>query len=233
MRSDYYVYAWRRPDTGAIFYVGKGKAYRDTREKRSNPIFVSILNKLRRSGFEPAVERIRTGLTEPEALLLERHEIAKHGRINLKTGTLANLTDGGEGTSGAVQSAASRTKISAANSGRKLGPLPDSVRAKMSAVSLGRGKEPSHTASIGLAQRKSPPRSDNKTGFKGVSFHKSIGKYCANISLNGVQTALGLFPTPELAALAYDRAAFEAWGGNCYLNFPVAMTVSQENTING
>lgn len=46
----------------------------------------------------------------------------------------------------------------------------------------------------------------NKTGYRGVSFHKQTGKYRARIKLNQREKALGLFETPEEAYSA-RRAA--------------------------
>ena len=47
------------------------------------------------------------------------------------------------------------------------------------------------------------PSSSNATGFKGVS--KSSGRYVARIRENGTQRHLGIFATPEEAALCYAR----------------------------
>ena len=46
-KDDYYVYAWRRPDTGEIFYIGKGRLRRDSCLKRHNAIFMEIVSKLK------------------------------------------------------------------------------------------------------------------------------------------------------------------------------------------
>ncbi|MBB6299931.1 AP2 domain-containing protein [Rhizobium leucaenae] len=76
----------------------------------------------------------------------------------------------------------------------------DSSRAKMSASS-----------------RKSPPK---KGPYKGVSYVGRNGKWIAHISIDGKLRHLGYFETEELAARAYDSAAFAWWGVGCYLNFP-------------
>lgn len=49
--------------------------------------------------------------------------------------------------------------------------------------------------------------SNNKSGFKGVYWHKSSGKWYAAISYNGVREHLGSFATAELASIAYNEAA--------------------------
>jgi hypothetical protein len=54
--------------------------------------------------------------------------------------------------------------------------------------------------------------SKNTSGFKGVSFHKSSGRYRADIQLNGKQMSIGAFNTPEEAHKAYCEAALEHYG---------------------
>jgi hypothetical protein len=48
----------------------------------------------------------------------------------------------------------------------------------------------------------------NTTGYKGVSYHRKLGKYMAGIRARGHKTIyLGCYPTAEEAAAVYDRAA--------------------------
>lgn len=107
-RSDFYVYVWRRPN-GEPFYIGKGCGRRAKSTQRRNPIFKSIVAKMRAMGDEPKVERIVEGLTEKEAFDREVALIAEY-RLMRDGGTLSNLTHGGEGVSGLTQE--SRAKIS-------------------------------------------------------------------------------------------------------------------------
>ena len=58
---------------------------------------------------------------------------------------------------------------------------------------------------------------NNTTGYKGVSFLR--GKYQAQIAFMYKQIYLGLFDTPEKAALAYDKKAKEIFGEFASLNF--------------
>ena len=244
--NDFYVYAWRRPDTSAFFYIGKGRGRRDVAMKHCNPIFMNIVAKLRRSDLEPTVERLHDNLTENEAFNLEMSEIAKLGRLNIRTGCLSNLTDGGEGCSGAIVSEETRAKKSASltgiprteqwlsrmssglkgNSNARGALRSEETRARMSAwqktktVSQDTRSKISDTVTNVL--RLSAPRANNTSGFKGVAYCIERNKWQAGIAINGKRKSLGRFDTKEQAALAYDAAAIRNWGSDCYLNYPKA-----------
>lgn len=59
---------------------------------------------------------------------------------------------------------------------------------------------------------------NNKTGFKGVDFKKSENKFRARISVNCTRIELGLFNTPQQAAIAYNNAAIKYYGDHAKLN---------------
>jgi hypothetical protein len=59
----------------------------------------------------------------------------------------------------------------------------------------------------------------SKSGYRGVRIRSEKKPY-ARIKIDKNDINLGTFPTPELAAQAYDDAAFAKWGFDCYLNFP-------------
>lgn len=63
-------------------------------------------------------------------------------------------------------------------------------------------------------------RTNNKTGYKGVSEDKRRGGYRANIRLNGKQVAIGTFSDPRNAALAYDAYVRTHFGEFGTYNFP-------------
>jgi hypothetical protein len=52
----------------------------------------------------------------------------------------------------------------------------------------------------------------NSSGYRGVSRNSKSGKWHAQIKLNGKQTYLGRFDTPEEAYECYKRAAIEHFG---------------------
>lgn len=49
--------------------------------------------------------------------------------------------------------------------------------------------------------------SNNKSGYKGVSFNKSSGKYIAQCNVNNIHHYLGLFKTAHDASAAYEAFA--------------------------
>jgi len=53
---------------------------------------------------------------------------------------------------------------------------------------------------------------DNKTSFKGVTWHDQIGKYYARINVNKKRISLGVFEKAEDAAAAYIAAAVKYHG---------------------
>ena len=110
---DYYVYAHRKATTGEIFYIGKGSGDRawqiDLKGKPRNKLWRSIVTK---HGF--VVEIVLDGLQEWAAFELERDLIALYGRRDRGLGSLANLTDGGEGASGQIQTEETKSQKNAA-----------------------------------------------------------------------------------------------------------------------
>lgn len=63
-------------------------------------------------------------------------------------------------------------------------------------------------------------RSNNKSGFKGVSWKKGCDAWVAQIRRDNKSYHLGLFSDREEAARAYDAAAIEFFGEYARINFP-------------
>ena len=108
----FYVYAHRRVDSGAIFYVGKGHGKRWRTPHGRSDLWRKVSAK---HGFEPII--LQDGLSEQEAFALEAKTIAFYRTVGVR---LANLTNGGEGPSGRVFSSETRRKMAAAKLGRKM-----------------------------------------------------------------------------------------------------------------
>jgi hypothetical protein len=116
----FYVYAYIRSadsdiaNAGTPYYIGKGKGKRawtkTSREQRRKP---------------PSDDKIRIlheGLSEEQAFILEKQIISEYGRVDLGTGILRNMSNGGEGPSGTIRSAEFKRKMSAIVTGRKKTP---------------------------------------------------------------------------------------------------------------
>lgn len=63
-------------------------------------------------------------------------------------------------------------------------------------------------------------RPGTSSGFKGVTWHGSSGKWLARTHLKGRVYRLGFFADPAEAARAYDAKARELFGQFARLNFP-------------
>lgn len=138
MKTDYkfYVYVLARPD-GTPFYVGKGSVNRiDFHEYQARKGVkskkCSIIRKIWAQGGQVQKYIVFTTDDEAEALAYEREMIALHER-----GRLANMTEGGEGTSGntRIYTDEHRRNMSAAKQGH---PVSAETRAKISAARKGR-----------------------------------------------------------------------------------------------
>ena len=62
-------------------------------------------------------------------------------------------------------------------------------------------------------------RSNNTSGYIGVSLMKNVGQYEAYLHFNGKKIYLGLHDDPVDAAIARDRAAKKYFGEYASLNF--------------
>ena len=104
----FYTYAYLRED-GTPYYIGKGCGTR-------------IIQNTNRNCYKPKDKSriifLKQNLTEEEAFKHEIYMIAVFGRKDLGTGILRNLTDGGEGGSGAIRSSKIKEKISNSMKGR-------------------------------------------------------------------------------------------------------------------
>lgn len=149
IRSDFYVYALCRGDTGEPFYIGKGKgnrwAHHEMYARRGIPGRKSeiILGMLAR-GVDVVMVKIHEWLTETVS---HKYEIALIKAIGRgKLGPLVNLTDGGDGATGHQHTPESRAIMR----GRKRSP---ETRARMSEAQILRPLPPGIGKKISAAKR--------------------------------------------------------------------------------
>ena len=110
LQNDYYTYAYLREDK-TPYYIGKGRGKRIYSTNRA----IKAPKDKSRTIF------LKKNLTEAEAFKHEIYMIFVFGRKDLGTGILRNLTNGGDGASGAVRSAESKKKMSTARKGKYAG----------------------------------------------------------------------------------------------------------------
>lgn len=131
--QDFYVYLHRRATDNTVFYVGKGKGSRAWvfGPTQRSSYWHRVVNK-----YGVVVEILQDGMQEWWAHELEIQTIAYYGRDRL-----INLTDGGDGTSGAkfVRSESHCKKISEAKKGKK---PPSWVVEKIAATRIGKKHTP-------------------------------------------------------------------------------------------
>lgn len=107
------VYRHIRKDKGVVFYIG----YATDRQSHYRPFTYDGRNKIWNNiskKTDIVFEILLNNLSDRDALAWEKYLVGLYGKIKDKTGTLANLTDGGEGANGLVHSDESRRKMSEA-----------------------------------------------------------------------------------------------------------------------
>lgn len=139
----YYVYRHIRLDKNEPFYIGIGtkqnKKYynRSYTTHRTNAIWKKIVSKTKYK-IEIIFE-----CNDYEFIKEKEKEFIKlYGRKNLNNGTLANLTNGGEGNLGWIPSKETRDRISKTNKGRK---TSQETREKLSKANKGKKGQWKHT----------------------------------------------------------------------------------------
>jgi hypothetical protein len=124
------VYLHRRMDTNEVFYVGIGVDEKRPYSKYGrNKYWINIVNK---HGY--TVEILHENISYQECKIIEIDLIDKYGRKDLGTGSLCNLTDGGDGIFGIVFSEESRRKMSKSAIGKT---VSQETRKKLSELNTG------------------------------------------------------------------------------------------------
>ena len=146
MENIYYTYAYLRKD-GTPYYIGKGhghRAYKRTGRRCPTPKDKS------------RIVFLKTDLTEEQALKHEVYMIAILGRKDKGTGILRNLTDGGEGITGATRTEDFCKRMSEVHSGKTISVAHKKALSK---AHTGRKLSAEHKRKVGNALRgkKKPP----------------------------------------------------------------------------
>jgi hypothetical protein len=105
----YYVYSYLREDLSP-YYIGKG-----TRSRA----YASANHRIKAPKEKERIHILKDNLTEEEAYDLEKLYIKMFGRVDLGTGILRNLSDGGEGPTGYKTTPEQRRKIALSRMGEK------------------------------------------------------------------------------------------------------------------
>lgn len=127
----FYVYVHRKKTNGEVFYVGKGSNSRCKIKANKSDFWNKIVKK---HGYY--VDIVVQDIQEWYAFELERELIALYGRRDRGEGSLVNLTDGGEGTSGWIVSDEIKKRVSLRMKGSKH-PNASSVIYEVVQVSTG------------------------------------------------------------------------------------------------
>lgn len=149
------VYRHRRLDINQIFYVGIGiQDKRAYSEFSRNPFWKNVVLKTKYK-----VEIIARPETWEDCCEIEQLLILEYGRADLGTGTLVNLTNGGEGVVGNVLSNEVKEKLRIAFKGKK---HTKETKAKMSLASTGRKASEETRAKLSLAKKGKPLSEQHK-----------------------------------------------------------------------
>jgi len=125
MNNIFYTYAYLREDK-TPYYIGKGKGDR---------VYKKSKNDIRPPRDKSKIILLKQNLSEGDAFNNEKYMIAIFGRKDLGAGILHNRTDGGDGSSGVLQTEETKLKRSNALKGR---PRPEEVKNKIGEKNKGR-----------------------------------------------------------------------------------------------
>ena len=166
----YYTYAYLREDK-TPYYIGKGKGNRAYKKHRKG---IGVPKDKSRIIF------LKQNLTEEEAFRHEIYMIAVFGRKDLGTGILHNLTDGGDGASGAIKSEKTRKKLSEANKGKN-NPnygksLSEETRRKMSEAQKGKIRSEEHKRKNSEAHKGKTHSEETKKKLSEANIGKTLSE---------------------------------------------------------
>lgn len=203
------VYQHIRPDTNAIFYVGKGSLRRANSRHGRNAHWNHVVSKA--GGFSTQI--VVDEVDEELAFLIEVELIDKFRRLGVR---LTNKTFGGEGPSGMRHTDEAKRKIADAQRGdkhwthsRDITPehreklrkaraklvFTDEIRAKISVAGKGRKASADACANISKAKQGSGHHMANAVLFDGKVFGcaKELAEY-TGVNYSTIRTRIRLYP---------------------------------------
>lgn len=143
MENNIVVYRHVRLDTNEVFYIGIGCEKRPDSKRHRNKWWHNIVNKT-----DYRVDILFDDLTWEEACKKEKEFITLYGRRDLNTGTLVNMTDGGDGMLGRIMTDEIKLKIGLGNKGKT---YTDETKLKMSQALKGKKLSEEHKQKLSQA----------------------------------------------------------------------------------
>jgi hypothetical protein len=137
MNTNILIYRHLKP-CGEVFYVGIGDKKRPYSKSNRSKFWKDTVNK-----YGYFIEILYNNLTWEDACELESFLIKLYGRKDLKTGSLVNLTDGGEGTLNHKVTEEHKLKLKILKLGKK-----DSEITKLKKSKYSKNRTKSHTENI-------------------------------------------------------------------------------------
>lgn len=204
--------------TEEIFYVGIGVGFRPYRVSGRSVLWNRIAKKY---GFKTKV--VQEFNTWEDAAVMEKYYIKMYGRIDNKTGVLANHTDGGEGALGHVRnvgfkhSAESNLKKSIALKGRK--PHPNTYAAKklVKQVSWNKGQKMKESSRLKMIRSRTGQKLTQETKDKIGA--KMKGRKFSEETRKRISVAHKGKPKSEETKRKLSEAAKKQWkSGNTWYN---------------
>ena len=173
MENKFYIYFHINPLKNEVFYVGKGEGKRIYQKQNRNKYWINTSNK-----YGYIVDIIESDLTEEQAFEREVFYIKKIGRRDLGLGTLVNMTDGGDGGVGRIQSIEERNKRSSSLKGR-ISPMKgikhsDESKLKMSNKRKGMKFSEAHKQKLSDAKKGIPMKQKHKDKISNTKKGKRV-----------------------------------------------------------
>lgn len=156
MARNILVYKHITLDTHEVFYIGIGSKKRSKAKNNNRSIYWNnIVNK-----HSYYINILKENLTWEEACELEELLILEYGRRDLNTGSLVNLTSGGEGSLGIKVSDETKYKLSIINKGKIL-----TKEHKMKIGLSNKGRKPSNNTKLKQLEKVCKKVIDIETGI--------------------------------------------------------------------